>query len=119
MLSGLTIYGDWGVFFLRFAVGVIFIVHGLPKIKKPVGIAQALGMPSFFGSIHGWVEVLGGIMMLIGLQERLVALVFSIIMLGAIYFKKFKWKVPFTAYDKLGWEFDLILLASNIMLLVS
>ena len=118
MLSGLTIYADLGLFFLRLAVGIIFIVHGLPKIKKPSGVAQALGVPTFFGSIHGWIEVLGGIMMLIGLQERLVAFIFSIIMLGAIYFKKFKWKVPFTAYDKLGWEFDFILLASNIILLV-
>jgi len=40
-------------------------------------------------------------------------------MIGAIWMKVTKWHVPFSAMDKIGWEFDLILLAANIVILVN
>ena len=39
-------------------------------------------------------------------------------MLGAIYFKIFKWKMPFTSQTSTGWEFDLVLLAAGLVILV-
>jgi uncharacterized membrane protein YphA (DoxX/SURF4 family) len=38
-------------------------------------------------------------------------------MLGALWHKMFKWKIPFLAADKTGWEFDFILLGAAIALL--
>ena len=112
MLSYFSLSIWWGMWFLQFAVGVIFIVHGWPKLKSK---ASAFGIG---GTIHGLIEVLGGIALIFGWYVREVALVFSIIMLGAIYMKKFKWNIPFSSHNTTGWEFDFIILAANIFLLV-
>jgi hypothetical protein len=40
-------------------------------------------------------------------------------MLGAMYFKMFKWSTPFSAQDKMGWEFDFLLFVSSVLILVS
>lgn len=106
--------GSFGIFFLSLVVGIIFIYHGLPKIKEAKKMAGAMGWPVEIIMLLGLVEVLGGALMIIGIYAKLAALVFAIIMVGAIVMKISKWKAPFSAHDKTGWEFDLILLAANI-----
>jgi len=101
-----------GLFFLRLVIGIIFIKHGLPKIKNPEGLASAIKWPKQAVTLQGLVEFLGGIAMILGIQVQIIAVLFSIIMLGAIYFKKLKWKRGFTGEN--GWEFDLIILASCV-----
>ena len=105
-------YSEWGMWFLQFAVGVIFIYHGWPKMKN---IRKFFGIG---GGLHGIVEVLGGLALIVGFHIRTTGLILAIIMLGAIYFKKFKWKMPFSSQTTTGWEFDLILLAANLFFLV-
>ncbi len=104
-------YPDWGFYALQLAAGIIFIVHGWPKLKNPSGIASALGVPKIFGTVHGLVEILGGLLLILNLYTQWVAIVFAVIMLGAIYFKIFKWKTGFMSQTTTGWEFDLLLLA--------
>jgi len=67
----------------------------------------------------GAVEFLSSVGLILGLYTQLAALLLAIVMLGAIGFKVMKWKVSFSATDKTGWEFDLILLAANIAILFS
>ena len=112
MLSFFSAYNWWGVWFLQFAVGVIFLVHGWPKLKSKAGIFK-IG-----GSFHGLVEVVGALALFFSWQVRAVGLVFAVIMLGAIYMKKSKWHTPFTSHNTMGWEFDFILLAANLFFLV-
>ena len=107
-----SMYSSWGMWFLQFAVGVIFIYHGWPKMKN---IRKFFGIG---GGLHGIVEVLGGLALIVGFHIRTTGLILAIIMLGAIYFKKFKWKMPFSSQTTTGWEFDLILLAANLFFLV-
>lgn len=110
-----SIYSGWGVWFLQFAVGVIFIYHGWPKLKT---IGNFKKFFSIGGGLHGLVEVVGGVALIFGWHIRSVGLVFAVIMLGAIYFKKFKWRIPFSSQSSTGWEFDLILLAASLYFLV-
>ncbi len=112
MVTFLNTHSSFGIWLLQFVVGVIFIVHGLPKLKNT---KKVFGIGSLF---HGLVEVIGGIFLFFGFHVRAVGLVFAIIMFGAIWFKKFVWHIPFKADDKTGWEFDLILLAANIFFLI-
>ncbi len=112
MLDFLYAYGYWGMWFLQFAVGAVFIVHGWMKFKNKAGLFK-IG-----GPVHGLVEVVGGALLIINWHVREVGLIFAVVMLGAIWFKKFKWHMPFTAHDKMGWEFDLVLLAANIYFMV-
>lgn len=110
-MFGFTTYADWAFYALQAVVGIIFIVHGWPKIKNPSGIASALGVPKIFGTVQGLVEVLGGLALILNFYIVWVAAAFSVIMLGAIYFKIFRWKTGFMAQNSTGWEFDLLLLA--------
>lgn len=108
-----------GFFILRLAVAIIFIVHSLPKIKNAKGMAQMMGTSANMVLILGLVELLSSIGLILGVYTKLSALFLAIVMIGAIWFKSVKWKVPFAAMDKTGWEFDLILLAANITIFLS
>ena len=64
-------------------------------------------------------EPLGGIALAAGFLTQLAALGLGLIMAGAIYLKISKWKMPFKANNATGWEFDLVLLAGNLVILTS
>ena len=71
---------DLGLFLLRVAVGVIMIIHGVPKflggteILKEVGSAMVnLGVtyvPVFWGFMAAFSEVLGGLLLIVGFLFR-------------------------------------------------
>lgn len=110
-LSFFNAYSGWGMWFLQFVVGVIFIVHGWPKLKN---------VKNFFsigGTFHGLVEVIAALALISGWYVREAGLVLAIIMLGAIYMKKFKWKMSFSTMAT-GWEFDLVLLGAALYFLL-
>ena len=111
MLENFSMYSDWGMWLLQLAVGVIFIVHGWPKLKNK-------SIFSIGGKFHGLIEVIGGLALFAGWYVREVGLVFVVIMLGAIYMKKYKWHTPFSSHNTTGWEFDFILLAASLYFLV-
>ena len=111
-------YNDLGLFVLRLVIAIIFVYHGLPKIKKSKMMASAMGMSPLFVLGLGLVEVLASLGLLLGIYTQFAALLLAIIMIGAIYMKSMKWGVPFGAHDKTGWEFDLILLAANLLIIL-
>lgn len=111
MLSSLSTYAGWGTVALRLAIGVVFIAHGYSKVKNPAGIARVWWGIAAFGFLHGLVEVVGGAALIAGWWLGWYPLVLALIMLGAIYYKVFTWRVPFMAPSGGGWEFDLVLLA--------
>ena len=113
---------DWGLLSLRLALGIIFLYHGYLKLSNLSQTAQFfqnnVGFPGFIGYLVGFVEFFGGLFLILGILEKWASIGVGIIMLGALYFKIFVWKVPFFAMDKTGWEFDLILLASAISIFI-
>lgn len=108
MIESLLQYNDLGLFILRLVIGLIFIVHAIPKFKNKPG-----------WKIIGLLELLGGLALIVGVLTELAAIGLSLLMLGAIYMKVAKWKIPFTTMANTGWEFDLIMLAGNIALITS
>ena len=118
MFAQLTQYSDIGIFVLRLAVAIIFIYHALPKFRNLKGMAQGMGMPVGVVFLLGAVEFLSAVGLIFGVYTQLAALLLAIVMVGAIGMKIMKWKVPFAAMEKNGWEFDLILLAANIAILL-
>lgn len=109
-------YLNDAIWFLQAVAGYIFIVHGMPKVKNPAGFASAVGFPKWGGMLQGMVEIVGGVMLILNFYAQLISLIFGLIMIGAIYFKIFKWKVPFKSHGSTGWEFDAILLAVFVLL---
>ena len=125
MIWDLADQAEWGLLALRIAVGVIFIVHGWPKITGARGMAAAMGggeaKPVMVGvfTIQGLVEAVGGVLLILGVLTQLVAVAFAIIMIGAIVLKNTQWKTGFMSQQTTGWEFDLVLLAANILLFLT
>ncbi|MBI1961311.1 MAG: DoxX family protein [Candidatus Sungbacteria bacterium] len=97
-------YSDQGLFLLRLAVAAVFLVHATMKFKK-VSPMTAVGV----------VELIAAIALVVGLYTQVAALALGVVMLGATYMKIAKWKTGFVN----GWEFDLILLAANVVILTS
>ena len=62
---------------------------------------------------------MAGLSVLFGLLTQLGALAIAVVMAGALHYKINKWRMPFTAMDKTGWEFDLVLLASALLLIAT
>ncbi len=107
MIISLLDYFDIGLLLLRFTVGAIFIIHAVPKFKDKEWMPLAI------------VEALGGIAVALGIFTQLAALGLSIIMVGAIYMKSRKWGIPFTTQSSTGWEFDLLILVANIVIVTT
>jgi uncharacterized membrane protein YphA (DoxX/SURF4 family) len=101
------------------AIAAIFIYHAMPKLKNSSGMSQMMGMPAGMIFTLGGIEFLSSLGMIFGVYIQIAAFLLAMVMVGAIYFKVVKWHIPFGAMDKMGWEFDLILLAVSIFLLVN
>ncbi len=117
MLFEFRQYNEIALLIMRLVIAAIFIYHALPKLKNPSSMGQAMGMPSGMIFTLGLVEFLSSIGMILGFYIQVAAFLLAMVMVGAIYFKLFKWSVPFSAHDKTGWEFDLILLTANLFIL--
>lgn len=78
-----------------------------------------MGMPAGMIFMLGGIELLSSAGLALGVYTQLASALLAFVMIGAIYFKMVKWHVPFGAMDKTGWEFDLILLAASIFILVN
>lgn len=119
MIFPLEQFSDISFLILRLVVAVIFVYHAAPKLKNAGAMAQGMGMPTGAVFALGFVEFLSSLGMILGIYIQIAALLLTIVMIGAIGMKTMKWGVPFAAMDKIGWEFDLILLAANILILVN
>jgi putative oxidoreductase len=114
---------DVGVLLLRVSLGILFIPHGLPKLKNPAGLAGLITQlhmpaPTLFAWVVALLEVVGAAMLIAGLLTRLVGLGLAIEMLVAILGVKIGMAhAPFTSTRQTpGWEFEFILLAAALAL---
>tara|TARA_B100000029_G_scaffold256829_1_gene253557 strand:+ start:862 stop:1278 length:417 start_codon:yes stop_codon:yes gene_type:complete len=102
---------------LRASIGVIFIVHGFGKFGNPGfgGWISTLGIPAEMQIPIALAEFVPGILLLIGVLTRISASLLSIVMLGAIFLVKGATSLT----GDHGYEFDLILLAACLVLIVA
>ena len=115
MFPSLLGYGTLGLVLVRVMLGLVFLYHGKGKLKKTKEMAKIMGMSAGMVSMLGFIEMAAGALLVVGLLTQLSALVITVIMLGAVYFKKFKrGKGSFKDL-----EFDLLLLVSSILILTN
>lgn len=117
MLEVFSSFNDIALLGLRLALAIIFIYHGLPKLRQPAAMAKMVAMPTAMIFVLGAMEFGAGVLLALGYYAQIAALVLAVVMVGALMMKIFKWRAPFSAMDKMGWEFDLILLAASLVVL--
>lgn len=110
-------HNDCALLLLRLALGAVFIYHGWAK--------WGMEAPNTMMTILKIAEPLGGIALVLGALTQLASLGLAIIMVGAIYMKMtgfgqapFNVTGTFAPQGGMGWEFDLVLLAGAIVLMV-
>jgi len=77
-----------GLLLIRAAVGIVFFAHGWSKIHGLSGVEgmmMGFGLPGATGIFIAWLEVIGGIAMILGVATRFFGAVFTIEMLVAIF----------------------------------
>ena len=116
MIQYLFIFSDCGIFILRLALGLIFLVHGWPKLKNLKVTAQNFEMMgfkpgAFWGTIVALVESFGSLLLIAGLFTQVAALLIAFQMLVATV-----WKIKKGQGLAGGYELDLILAVSALLL---
>lgn len=111
-----------GVLIARLVLGITFLVHGVMKFQSGIGnIAgwfESIGLPGFAAYVIAVIELVGGIAMIAGIGTRIVAVLFALVMIGAIV--KVKLDVGFAGNGQMaGYELDLALLALSVLLALS
>jgi len=104
----------WGI---RAAIGVTFIVHSIKKFDPSwqewliqVGLPPELQLPIALA------EFIGGVLLLVGILNRITSSIFAIITLGAIFYIR---GIEEFLVSKGGWEWDLMMLAGELTVIVA
>ncbi|RDC56673.1 DoxX family protein [Pedobacter chinensis] len=100
IFDSLSKYRNTGLLILRIGLGVMFIIHGFPKIAGgPEGWAKIGGsmkvvgidfLPTFWGFMAAATETFGGFLLIVGLFFRpaCILLVITMIIASLVHFGK-------------------------------
>lgn len=113
----LQFYG-WGWYALTASLGIIFLVHGYAKVKNPDMLASFWWGSKTIALLHGVGEMVAGLAVALNIGQLYGAAFMALVMHGALYEKIFKWKTPFSSHTTTGWEFDLLILAGALVVLL-
>lgn len=101
---------------LRLSLGAIFLAHGLGKFNPGfLNFMNSLGFPPEMQIPLALAETVPGILLIVGVLTRFSSILLAIVMMGAIFFVKHAANLTGNG----GFEIDLILLASNLVIIVT
>ena len=103
------------LFALRLLVALVFLWHGVPKafnIEMAMAKFEGFGLPGILGPVIGWLEVVAGGLLLVGLWTQWMSLLLAAIMVGALV------TVQIPGGVTAGLERDLLMLVGLIVLVV-
>ncbi|WP_309088447.1 DoxX family protein [Domibacillus sp.] len=103
-----------GNLILRLVLGFTFFMHGLDKLRGGIvgtaGFFESVGIPGFMAYVVAGIELVGGILLILGLGVRILSILFAVILIGAIF------TVKLSAGFLGGLELDIVLLAMSVHL---
>ncbi len=112
---------ELGLLILRVVLGITFLIHGIAKFQMGLGNVsgwfESIGILGFLGSVVAFIELLGGIALILGIGTRLVSALIAILMVGAIFTAKLS--LGFIGAEAAGYELDVALLAMAVALVIS
>ena len=99
-----------GLLIMRVALGGIFVAHGWSKfqgMEQTIGFFTSLGLGAFWAYVVSTIELVGGILVILGLWTSIASVLLALVMVGA--YGLVKSKLPFMAG-----EIDMALFALAI-----
>lgn len=119
MFTFLYIWSDWVMLALRVFLGIVFIVHGLPKLKNLKQTSEwfdSVGFKpgTFWGPFAAILEVFGGTALFLGAFTQIFAALFAVEMAVVTL-----WKLGKGQKFAGGYEFDMALAFISLILLTS
>lgn len=104
----------FAVLLLRVSLGIMFLAHSIVLKLLTYGLAgtaaffAGVGLPPALAYVTFAAEAIGGVLLILGVQTRWVALALSPIMIGALVFVHAANGWVFTSPNG-GWEYPLYL----------
>jgi putative oxidoreductase len=110
----------YGLFILRVVLGIAFLVHGWMKLSGGVdnvaGFFGNIGIPA--AALMAWivtiVELVGGILLIVGAFTQIVGILLFIDMIGAIIFARLGGE--FIEGGGISWEKEAVFAAAALCL---
>lgn len=113
-----TSNADYAALLLRVSLGVMYIAHSVVLKGMTFGLAgtaqyfESLGLPAFLAYATFYAELIGGVLLILGVQSRWVALALLPVLFGATWVHIGNgW--AFSAQGG-GWEYPLYLIVLSV-----
>ncbi|MEV5030267.1 DoxX family protein [Paenibacillus sp. LPE1-1-1.1] len=107
---------------MRVVMGIIFVFHGIAKFQMGLSNVDAwfssIGIPGFLAYFVALLELVGGIMLIVGLFTRYVSGLFVVMLIGAIVTTKLSAGLLGNAQST-GYELDLGFMLVSLYLVVA
>ena len=113
---------EWGLIPVRVVLGTIFLDSGLGKWRRGIsrtgewfaGLGFPFAQPT--ARLVATLELVGGVLLILGLGVHWVALPLAGNMVVAVYVQRFKLGAPFQGGDVQGYELDVLMVAAAVTL---
>lgn len=108
----------WATALLRISLGVMFLAHSVVlkyftfTLAGTAGFFESIGLPGLLAYVVFWMEAIGGLLLVLGIGTRWVALAMIPILVGAMWTHVGNGWV-FSAPNG-GWEYPLYLVVLSI-----
>jgi putative oxidoreductase len=110
-------FTDFGLLVLRVMVAIVFFDSGRRSFFQAEERSKSIGMSKGLTRFLGLAEMAGALGVAFGVLTQLAAVGLIVIMLGAIYKKLFVWHSGFWGKDGLGWNYELLFVAMDLVIL--
>lgn len=110
---------DWGVTAVRVMAGLLYAVHGYEKFAGGIGGVSAfftkvaIPLPGVMAPFIATLELVGGVLLILGLGTRVVGALFALEMLVTTLWVK----IPSAGWD--GSDLDRMLLVAGVLLVLA
>lgn len=106
----------------RVVLGILFLAHGVDKLHMGLSNVEAwfysIGVPGVFAYAVAIIELVGGVLLILGIFTRYVSAMFVMVLLGAIFTAKLS--VGLLGNGQMaGYELDLSFIIIAMYLIVA
>ena len=116
----------YGLAILRVVLGIAMLVHGWSKLSGGVDnvagfFGDTLGIPA--PGLMAWVvtivELVGGILLVVGFLSQIAGILIALDMLGAILFAFLLRGAPFIENGQISWEKEAVFAAAALCIVLA